>query len=59
MSYVVMFGYGKGLGHCLCDHVWFRVWVGLRFGLALFKRTNINKMKIKNWLFGYGDLGSH
>ncbi len=48
MSYVVMFGYGKGLGHCLCDHVWFRVWVGLRFGLALFKRTNINKMKIKN-----------
>jgi hypothetical protein len=22
MSYVVMFGYGKGLAHCMCSHVW-------------------------------------
>jgi hypothetical protein len=21
MSYVVMFGYGKGLAHCMCSHV--------------------------------------
>ncbi len=22
VSYVVMFGYGKGLSHCMCSHVW-------------------------------------
>jgi hypothetical protein len=22
VSYVVMFGYGKGLAHCMCSHVW-------------------------------------
>jgi len=51
---VIMFGYGRGPTHCNAH-----TWVGLRFGLTLFKRTNINKMQIKDWLFGYGGLGSH
>jgi hypothetical protein len=40
---VIMFGYGRGPTHCNAH-----TWVGLRFGLTLFKRTNINKMQIKD-----------
>jgi len=65
MSYVIMFGYGKGLTHCKYvvmfgygrglapsnAHIW--------VGLTIFQRTDISKMQIKNCLFGYGGLGSH
>jgi hypothetical protein len=33
--------------------------VGLKVGLTIFQRINVSKMQIKNWLFGYGGLGSH
>jgi hypothetical protein len=38
MSYVAMFGYGRGRAHYNAH-----TWVGLIF----FQKTNINKMKIK------------
>jgi hypothetical protein len=47
--HVVMFGYGRGPTHYNAH-----TWMGLRVGLIVFQRTNISKMQIKNWLFGYG-----
>jgi len=37
MSYVVMFGYGRGRAH-YNTHIW--------VGLIVFQKTNINKMQI-------------
>jgi hypothetical protein len=50
MSYVVMFGYGRGPTHYNVP-----TWVGL----IVFQKTNINKMQIQYLLFGYGGLCSH
>ncbi len=57
MSYVVMFDYGRGLAHYICNHVW--LWektntlkctylgVFTWVGLIVFMRTNIRKMQIQ------------
>ncbi len=46
-----MFNYGRRPTHSNA-HAW--------VGLIVFQRTNIlSKMQVKNWLFGYGRLGSH
>ncbi len=43
VSYVVMFGYGRGSAHCNAH-----TWMGSRVGLTIFHRINIIKMQIKN-----------
>ncbi len=52
MSYVIMFGYGRGVAHSNAH-----TWVGLT--VCFWDNQNKQNARIKNWLFGYGGLSSH
>jgi hypothetical protein len=65
MSYVIMFGYGKGLAHYMCSHVW--LWErtnpfsctylgGFKGGFNFFSKNQHKQNANKNlivWLWGF------